>query len=188
MSRSGRPGDASSRSSRNLDYLPVKAGTVTTFVDLWAPFALRVRCGRLELRAITDDDIPGIVDLVLEGLHEPGQMPFASRGRKPRATNCRGTLRPTTGRPERRSRRTTGFSISRCARDPSIANTWTASPSHADQAVCAAIQPPPSRSPERPVHADERAVQRPPFAPMDRGVACRSIQAWMRERRRAERR
>ena len=50
---------------------------MTTPIDLWGPFALRVRCGPLELRAITDDDIPAIVDLVLAGVHEPAQMPFA---------------------------------------------------------------------------------------------------------------
>jgi len=50
---------------------------MTTPVELWAPFALRLRCGPLELRAITDDDIPAIVDLVRAGLHEPGRMPFA---------------------------------------------------------------------------------------------------------------
>lgn len=50
---------------------------VTTDVELWAPFALRVRCGPLELRAIRDDDIPVIVDLVRAGLHDPHQMPFA---------------------------------------------------------------------------------------------------------------
>jgi RimJ/RimL family protein N-acetyltransferase len=50
---------------------------VTTPTDLWGPFALRVRCGPLELRAITDDDIPAVVDLILAGVHEPAQMPFA---------------------------------------------------------------------------------------------------------------
>src|SRR5579875_4028261 len=49
---------------------------MTTPTQLWAPFALRVRCGPLELRAITDDDIPEIVDLVLAGIHEPERMPF----------------------------------------------------------------------------------------------------------------
>ncbi len=48
-----------------------------TQADLWPPFALRVRSGPLELRAITDDDIPALVDLVLSGVHEPGRMPFA---------------------------------------------------------------------------------------------------------------
>jgi RimJ/RimL family protein N-acetyltransferase len=50
---------------------------VTTPTDLWGPFALRVRCGPLELRVITDDDIPAIVDLVLAGVHDPVHMPFA---------------------------------------------------------------------------------------------------------------
>jgi hypothetical protein len=49
---------------------------MTTREDLWAPFALRVRCGPLELRAITDDDIPLIVDVVRDGVHDPGRMPF----------------------------------------------------------------------------------------------------------------
>lgn len=50
---------------------------MTTPTQLWAPFALRVQCGPLELRAITDADIPEIVDLVLAGIHEPERMPFA---------------------------------------------------------------------------------------------------------------
>jgi RimJ/RimL family protein N-acetyltransferase len=40
-------------------------------------FALRVRCAALELRAVHDEDITPLVNLVLAGLHEPGQMPFA---------------------------------------------------------------------------------------------------------------
>lgn len=55
----------------------MKTGAVTTPADLWAPFALRVRCGPLELRAVTDEDIPAIVDLVLAGVHDPDKMPFA---------------------------------------------------------------------------------------------------------------
>lgn len=50
---------------------------VPTSAELWAPFALRVRCGALELRAVHDEDIGPLVDLILAGLHEPGQMPFA---------------------------------------------------------------------------------------------------------------
>jgi len=50
---------------------------VTTPVDLWAPFGLRVRCGPLELRAVADDDIPALADLALAGVHEPERMPFA---------------------------------------------------------------------------------------------------------------
>jgi RimJ/RimL family protein N-acetyltransferase len=51
-------------------------GRVTTLSELWAPFGLRVRCGSLELRAIFDDDIPAIVDLVVAGIHDPAVMPF----------------------------------------------------------------------------------------------------------------
>lgn len=48
----------------------------TGIEDVWAPFALRVRCGPLELRAVTDADIPAITDLVLAGIHDPDKMPF----------------------------------------------------------------------------------------------------------------
>jgi len=50
---------------------------VTTPADFWAPFRLRVRCGPLELRAITDDDIGPLIDLAAAGIHAPGEMPFA---------------------------------------------------------------------------------------------------------------
>jgi RimJ/RimL family protein N-acetyltransferase len=50
---------------------------MTSAADLWAPFALRVRCGRLELGAVTDEDIAALVDLIVAGLHDPEQMPFA---------------------------------------------------------------------------------------------------------------
>lgn len=43
---------------------------------MWPPFALRVRCGPLEMRAVRDEDISSLVDLVLAGLHEPDRMPF----------------------------------------------------------------------------------------------------------------
>ena len=50
---------------------------MTELHDLWAPFALRLRCGAVELRAVTDADIPGLVDLALDGIHEASLMPFA---------------------------------------------------------------------------------------------------------------
>lgn len=50
---------------------------MATSAELWAPFALRVDFGPLTLRAITDEDIGPLADLVREGLHEPGHMPFA---------------------------------------------------------------------------------------------------------------
>lgn len=56
----------------------MNTGCVTTTPeDLWAPFALRVEFGPLDLRPVTDDDIGALADLVREGLHEPGEMPFA---------------------------------------------------------------------------------------------------------------
>ena len=45
--------------------------------ELWPPFAVRVRCGDLELRAITDADIPELVDLARRGIHPVGAMPSA---------------------------------------------------------------------------------------------------------------
>lgn len=48
----------------------------TTLCDLLPALTLRVAAGPLEMRGITDDDIPALVDLVLEGVHEPAQMPF----------------------------------------------------------------------------------------------------------------
>lgn len=50
---------------------------MTTPAELWPSFALRVQCGPLELRAVTDDDIPALADLMLSGVHEPARMPFA---------------------------------------------------------------------------------------------------------------
>jgi RimJ/RimL family protein N-acetyltransferase len=50
---------------------------MTTSAMLFAPFALRVRCGQLDLRAVTDNDIPALVDLVAAGVHDPDRMPFA---------------------------------------------------------------------------------------------------------------
>ncbi len=47
-----------------------------TIEDVWAPFALVLRCGPLELRAVTDADIAEITDVVLAGIHDPDRMPF----------------------------------------------------------------------------------------------------------------
>ena len=44
--------------------------------DLWPPFGLTLRSGDLTLSAVTDDDLPGLVDLVRSGIHEPDVMPF----------------------------------------------------------------------------------------------------------------
>src|SRR4051794_14932810 len=45
--------------------------------ELWPPFGLVVRSGDLTLSPVTDEDLPGLVDLVRSGVHDPGTMPFA---------------------------------------------------------------------------------------------------------------
>lgn len=37
---------------------------------------LRIDCGEVSLRGITDDDLPVLAELALLGIHEPGWMPF----------------------------------------------------------------------------------------------------------------
>ena len=44
--------------------------------DLWPPFGLVLRSGDLTLSAITDDDLPGLADLALSGIHDPSWLPF----------------------------------------------------------------------------------------------------------------
>ncbi|ALV47202.1 GCN5 family acetyltransferase [Arthrobacter alpinus] len=50
---------------------------MTTLVDLWPPFELRLETPRLILRAIRDDDIPAAVEAARSGIHPVGQMPFS---------------------------------------------------------------------------------------------------------------
>ena len=47
-----------------------------TLADLLPALALRVVAGPLELRGITDDDLPALCALVEAGIHEPERMPF----------------------------------------------------------------------------------------------------------------
>ena len=47
-----------------------------TLADHFPPFGLRIRCGDLELVPITNDVIPGLVELALDGIHAPDAMPF----------------------------------------------------------------------------------------------------------------
>jgi hypothetical protein len=49
---------------------------MTSPSELWPPFGLVVRSGDLTLTPITDDDLPGLVDLVRSGIHDPGRLPF----------------------------------------------------------------------------------------------------------------
>jgi RimJ/RimL family protein N-acetyltransferase len=44
--------------------------------EIWPPYALTITAGDLELKIIRDDDLSEFVDLVLDGVHDPGFMPF----------------------------------------------------------------------------------------------------------------
>lgn len=48
-----------------------------TLADIWPFNDLRLLTPRLELRPIRDEDIPGLVQASLAGIHDPGAMPFA---------------------------------------------------------------------------------------------------------------
>lgn len=45
--------------------------------EVFPPFGLKLRAGPLELLPITDDIIPGLIDLADAGVHSPDVMPFA---------------------------------------------------------------------------------------------------------------
>jgi RimJ/RimL family protein N-acetyltransferase len=55
-----------------------EADTRTDLQRLWPLFALRVASGPLELRPVTDDDIPALADLALAGVHTPDASPFVN--------------------------------------------------------------------------------------------------------------
>lgn len=44
--------------------------------DLWPPADIVLTAGDLTLNAVSDDDLPGLVELALSGIHAPGFMPF----------------------------------------------------------------------------------------------------------------
>jgi RimJ/RimL family protein N-acetyltransferase len=50
---------------------------MTRLEEIWPCFGLRIRSGPLELSVIRDADIPALVDLAKDGIHDPDQMPFA---------------------------------------------------------------------------------------------------------------
>jgi RimJ/RimL family protein N-acetyltransferase len=47
-----------------------------TLVEIWPPYGVSLIENDLTMTVITDEDIPGLVDLALGGIHEPEQMPF----------------------------------------------------------------------------------------------------------------
>ncbi|PYY33698.1 GNAT family N-acetyltransferase [Curtobacterium sp. MCBD17_030] len=44
--------------------------------QVWPLFGLRLLTPRLELRPLRDEDLPGLVDAALSGVHDPARMPF----------------------------------------------------------------------------------------------------------------
>lgn len=50
---------------------------MTTLTDVWPLFGLRISSPRLELRLVRDEDLPGVIDAALAGIHDPAVMPFA---------------------------------------------------------------------------------------------------------------
>lgn len=65
-------------------------------LSVWPLFGLRLTTPRLELRLVRDEDLPGIVDAVLAGIHDPARMPFSVPWTDaPRRTLIRETLRHT---------------------------------------------------------------------------------------------
>lgn len=44
--------------------------------QIWPPFGLRVETGDLVLTVLREGDIPELVELVLDGIHDPEHMPF----------------------------------------------------------------------------------------------------------------
>ena len=48
-----------------------------TLAEIWPPYGVQITERDLSLRVVTDSDLPGLVDLVLHGIHDPDEMPFA---------------------------------------------------------------------------------------------------------------
>lgn len=65
---------------------------MSTLTDLLPALGLRITAGPLELRGLTDDDLPALCDLAEEGIHPPDQMPFyVPWSTAPRGELARGT-------------------------------------------------------------------------------------------------
>ena len=45
--------------------------------EAWPPYAFTISCGDLSVRVVRDDDLPELIELVLDGVHEPDAMPFS---------------------------------------------------------------------------------------------------------------
>ncbi|MHA7153512.1 GNAT family N-acetyltransferase [Arthrobacter sp. TMN-50] len=49
---------------------------MTPLEDVWPLFGLRISTPRLKLNPVRDDQLPGLVEAVLAGIHDPAVMPF----------------------------------------------------------------------------------------------------------------
>lgn len=49
-----------------------------SLASAFPPFGLRIEAGPLVLRPVTDEVLPGLVELALAGIHEAGTMPFTT--------------------------------------------------------------------------------------------------------------
>lgn len=49
-----------------------------TLADLFPALGLRITAGPVELRGLTDDDLPALCTLAENGIHDPARMPFAT--------------------------------------------------------------------------------------------------------------
>lgn len=48
-----------------------------SLIDVWPLFGLEIRTPRLVLRPVRDEDLPGLIDAALAGIHDPAVMPFS---------------------------------------------------------------------------------------------------------------
>ena len=87
------------------------AAMAITRTDLWPPFGLVIQSGDLRLTPVSDDDLLGLVDLALDGIHPADMMPFDVPGPRHRPTNSPAATPSTTGktRPVRAGAVQSGF-------------------------------------------------------------------------------
>ena len=48
-----------------------------SLTDVWPLFGLEIRTPRLVLRLVRDEDLPGLIEAALAGVHDPAVMPFS---------------------------------------------------------------------------------------------------------------
>ncbi|MDD9151172.1 GNAT family protein [Plantibacter flavus] len=49
-----------------------------SLTDVWPLFGLEIRTPRLVLRLVRDEDLPGLIEAALAGIHDPAVMPFST--------------------------------------------------------------------------------------------------------------